>query len=174
MNVTFFNDQIHTVVTHNPFIVERWISDIENSHHRRLHRLIVGLDVEWRPNRIRNSIENPAATLQLCVGHRCLIFQLLHASHFPQLLKDFLGNPNYTFVGVKIDGDVKKLMKDHGLEVAKAVDLGSLAEENGRMELRYAGLKIFAREVLGKEVEKRTPVRWSEWDNVCLTPAQNY
>ncbi|KAA8517893.1 hypothetical protein F0562_015367 [Nyssa sinensis] len=171
-DITFFNDQIHTLVTRAPSLVDGWIAEIENIHSRRLHRLIVGLDVEWRPNRSRH-INNPAATLQLCVGRRCLIFQLLYTSYFPQSLVDFLSNPNYTFVGAGINGDVEKLIEDHDLVVARTVDLGKLAsEEYGIRQLRNAGLKTLAREVLGKEVAKPKRITMSRWDNEWLTPAQ--
>jgi len=170
-DVTFFDTQIHTLVTHSPSFVDTWISDIENFHSRRLHRLIVGLDVEWRPN--NRYIDNPGATLQLCVGKRCLIFQLLYAPAIPQTLIDFLGNPNYTFVGVGIAEDVEKLIGDHDLVVPNAVDLRFLAADAyGLPELRNAGLKGLSRRLLGKEVEKPRRITMSRWDNEWLTADQ--
>lgn len=55
-NVTF-----ETSVTRSASTVSAWINKIEIANESRLHRLIVGLDVEWRPN------FNPVATIQLCV-----------------------------------------------------------------------------------------------------------
>uniref|UniRef100_A0A7N2KYH8 Uncharacterized protein n=1 Tax=Quercus lobata TaxID=97700 RepID=A0A7N2KYH8_QUELO len=72
-------------------MVDSWLSDIYRIHHRRLQRLIVGFDNEWRPSFNRN-IQNSVATLQLCVGRRCLIFQLVYAAHFPNSLIEFLGD----------------------------------------------------------------------------------
>ncbi|KAL7194737.1 hypothetical protein ACSBR1_035049 [Camellia fascicularis] len=63
-------------------------------------------------------------------------------------LFDFLNNPIYAFVGVGIHTDVQKLTEDYGLSVATTVDLCSLAAECGMIELRNAGLKNLAREVL--------------------------
>ncbi|KAL7255291.1 hypothetical protein ACSBR1_009444 [Camellia fascicularis] len=60
-NVTFFIDQIHTLVTRSPFLVDSWISEITTIHHPILHCLIIGLDIEWRPN--NRFHDNPAATL---------------------------------------------------------------------------------------------------------------
>ncbi|KZV14929.1 Werner Syndrome-like exonuclease [Dorcoceras hygrometricum] len=91
-DVHFFGDSIHTTVTHDPEVVSRWISDLDSD------KRIVGLDVEWRPCFNRNT-SNPAATLQLCVGRRCLIFQLLHSRIVPPSLIGFLSNPSYTFSG---------------------------------------------------------------------------
>ncbi|KAI7979844.1 hypothetical protein LOK49_Contig235G00006 [Camellia lanceoleosa] len=78
-NVTFFTDQIHTLVTRSPFFVDSWISEITAIHHPLLHRLIIGLDIEWRPNN-RFYDNHAATTLQLYVGRRCLIFQLIYSS----------------------------------------------------------------------------------------------
>ncbi|EXC30708.1 hypothetical protein L484_027883 [Morus notabilis] len=72
-------------------------------------------------------ISNPIVTLQLCVGRRCLIFQLLYAHSIPSSLHEFLRNNNYRFVGVRIIDDVKKLDTDYALLVTRALDLGALA-----------------------------------------------
>ncbi|KAI7998654.1 Werner Syndrome-like exonuclease [Camellia lanceoleosa] len=170
-DVTFFTDQIHTLVTRSPFLVDSWISEITPIHLPLLHPLIVGLDIEWRPN--KNQFHDyPAATLQLCVGCRCLIFQLIYSPEIPQSLFDFLSNPIYTFVGVGIHTDVDKLTDDYGLSVATPVDLRSLAVDCGMIELRNAGLKTLAREVLGKEIEKPKRITTSRWDNKWLYPEQ--
>ncbi|KAI7994416.1 Werner Syndrome-like exonuclease [Camellia lanceoleosa] len=113
--------------------------------------IIIGFDIKWRPNNCFH--DNPTATLQLCIGHRCLIFQFIYSSQIPQSLFDFLNNPIYTFVGVGIHTDVDKLTKDYGLFVATTVDLRSLAADCDMIELRNAGLKNLAKEVLGKEIE---------------------
>ncbi|CAL5330548.1 unnamed protein product [Camellia sinensis] len=169
-DVTLFTDRIKTLVTRSPFLVDSWISEITAIHRRRLHRLIVGLDIEWRPN--DRYSDNPAATLQLCVGRRCLIFQLLYSPEIPQSLIDFLNNPIYTFVGVGINSDVEKLIEDYGLSVATTVDLRTLAADCGMTELRNAGLKTMAREVLGKVIEKPQRITRSRWDNEWLYPEQ--
>ena len=171
--VTFFGDTIQTLVTNTPAIVDSWIQNVENSHrHAGDHRLIVGLDVEWRPN-FNTRSENPVATLQLCVGRDCLIFQLLHAPTVPTSLIAFLRNPGYTFVGVGIDEDLEKLVVDYGLGVSRSVDLrGLAAHELNNMELRNAGLKRLGLEVLGKEVHKPRRVTMSRWDNFYLSIEQ--
>ncbi|KAF3442189.1 hypothetical protein FNV43_RR16105 [Rhamnella rubrinervis] len=166
-DVNLNNDSILTLVTHTPSMVDSWISDIERIHRRRLHRLIVGLDIEWRPN--FGPYRNRVATLQLCVGHRCLIFQLICAPAIPHSLLDFLGSDSYTFAGVGIQKDVEKLQMDYDLDVANAVDLAHLAaHELGSWNLRNAGLKGLAWEVLGIEIDKPIWVTLSRWDNQCL------
>ncbi|KAL8489209.1 hypothetical protein ACS0TY_024728 [Phlomoides rotata] len=172
-DVSFFNDSIFTTVTHDPDGVCDWISDIEYIHRRRLHRLIVGLDVEWRPSFSRGFF-NPVATLQICVGRRCLIYQIPHSPYIPQALVDFLSDSEYTFVGVGVGSDLNKLENDYGFGGdAHAVDLGWLAaEEYDRRELKNAGLRELGRIVLGVEVEKPRRVTLSRWDNRRLTGEQ--
>ncbi|GFS31384.1 hypothetical protein Acr_00g0017000 [Actinidia rufa] len=141
-DVNFFSDKIHTLVTHTPSYVDGWISEIEAIHRRRLRSLIVGLDIEWRPNNRYH--DNP-----------------------------FLTNPLYTFVGVGVDSDVEKLTDDYGISVATTVDLRSLAAaEYGVRELRNAGLKDLAMQVLGKEVVKPRWITMSRWDNEYLSASQ--
>ncbi|GFY84644.1 hypothetical protein Acr_03g0014180 [Actinidia rufa] len=170
-DVNFFSDKIHTLVTHTPSYVDDWISEIEDIHRNRLHSLIVGLDIEWRPNNRYH--DNPVATLQLCVDRRCLIFQLIYAPFVPQSLDRFLANPLYSFVGVGVDNDVEKLANDYDLSVATTVDLRSLAAaEYGVREMRNMGLKDLAMQVLGKEVVKPRWITMSRWDSEYLSASQ--
>ncbi|PHT85613.1 hypothetical protein T459_07719 [Capsicum annuum] len=137
-------------VTKNAAVVNDWI----NSHRRRLHKLLVGLDIEWLPC-FSPEENHPVALLQFCVGRRCLLFQLLHKDAVPRFLVDFLMDPNFKFVGVGVKRDAEKLLRDHKLLVANTVDLNQLAlsvygeEVYGKM-----GLKRMAKEVLGKVMEK--------------------
>ncbi|KAL2548123.1 Polynucleotidyl transferase [Forsythia ovata] len=88
--VNFFEDIIHTLLTHDPNMVSQWLSDIESLNNHSGNRLIVGLDIEWRPN--NQYYKNPVATLQLCVGLRCLIYQLIHSPYVSSLFINFLSN----------------------------------------------------------------------------------
>ncbi|OVA16745.1 3'-5' exonuclease domain [Macleaya cordata] len=167
--VTFHEDQINTVVTQTASIVDDWVSNIHRDFNRILNNLVVGFDIEWRPTFNRNQ-ENKAALLQLCVGHRCLIFQFLYADHIPRSLIEFLNNPNFTFVGVGIDEDVEKLLYDHELGVANTLDLRHLAVQKlNKNELSKAGLKGLTEAVLGLELKKPKKVTMSRWDVEYLT-----
>ncbi|XP_038906336.1 Werner Syndrome-like exonuclease [Benincasa hispida] len=171
-DITFDNDAILTLLTACLSVVDMWISEILRIHRRRLHRLVVGLDIEWRPN-FNRRYRKPVATLQLCVGRRCLIFQLIHTSEIPESLIDFLEDDTFTFVGVGIDQDVQQLYNDYDLKVANTVDLRELAaNEMERDDLKNAGLKILGREVLGREIDKPRNVTLSQWDRQCLSPGQ--
>ncbi|GFP83807.1 werner syndrome-like exonuclease, partial [Phtheirospermum japonicum] len=123
---------------------------------------------------LQPSHQQPAATLQLCVDRRCLIFQLIHAPSIPKSLVDFLANPNHTFVGIGIDQDLEKLEEDYEFGFrTNTVDLrGLAADKYGQPELKRAGLKGLAGVVLQKDFEKPKRVTMSRWDNQWLTPAQ--
>ncbi|KAM3219516.1 hypothetical protein P3L10_024047 [Capsicum annuum] len=49
-NYRLYNVTFETSVTRSASTVSAWINKIEIANESRLHRLIVGLDVEWRPN----------------------------------------------------------------------------------------------------------------------------
>ncbi|KAL1554727.1 exodeoxyribonuclease I [Salvia divinorum] len=174
-DVTFFGDSVFTTLTWDPTIASQWISEVEAVYRRRIDggHLIVGLDVEWRPS-FRRYVTNPAATLQLCVGRRCLIFQLIHSPSVPPSLVAFLANPRHTFVGIGITADLKKLEEDYEFGFnTNTVDLRELAAERyGRRDLKNYGVKSLAALVLEKEVEKPKSVTMSRWDNPWLTPTQ--
>ncbi|MCE2056088.1 hypothetical protein HAX54_044028 [Datura stramonium] len=167
-DVYFYSDRILTTVTSDPDIVTDWINEIEFLHRRRLNRLIVGLDIEWRPSFNRYQ-QNPVATLQLCVGRRCLIFQLVYCEYIPDALTEFLLNPCYAFVGVGIKNDVEKLEEDYEISVENVVDLRQLAADlYNSTNLRRAGLKTLCQVVLGREMEKPRHITMGRWDNEWL------
>ncbi|TXG70222.1 hypothetical protein EZV62_005157 [Acer yangbiense] len=176
-DVNFFDDSIRTLVTNCPSMVESWMSEIKLIHQQRLGRLIVGLDIEHHPN-FNYKNEHPVATLQLCVGHRCLIFQMIHAPDIPQCLEDFLLNDKYSFVGVKVDEDAEKLKNDYNLSVGNAIDLRTLAAEHVEVlgmnmkELKQAGLKGLSERILGKKLEKPKKIQLSNWDDRKLSSDQ--
>ncbi|XP_009782298.2 3'-5' exonuclease-like [Nicotiana tabacum] len=141
----------------------------------RLHRLIVGLDIEWKPNFNSSAVaaQNPVATIQLCVGNYCLIYQILHSPKIPRRLRNFLQNDDYRFLGVGIKSDVKKLWDDYGLDVLNTVDLREWAAvELEKKDLRTAGLKDLVKEIVGKEIVKPKSVTMSDWDQRRLSPKQ--
>uniref|UniRef100_A0A803NYI2 3'-5' exonuclease domain-containing protein n=1 Tax=Cannabis sativa TaxID=3483 RepID=A0A803NYI2_CANSA len=163
---------VRTLVTISASMVDSWIEDIKRINNQSLGHLIVGLDVEWRPS-FNRYVENPVAIIQLCVGPRCLIFQLLHADSVPSSLAEFLGNADYSFVGVGVGADVEKLLVDYQLSVRKPVELGNLAANKyGDRSLKNAGLKRLASFVLGMQIEKPKRITMSRWDNPYLNSSQ--
>ncbi|KAG8055511.1 hypothetical protein GUJ93_ZPchr0001g32326 [Zizania palustris] len=170
--VAFGDDDIHATLTDSGDVVDDWLDEILRIHRRRLNYLVVGLDVEWRPFG-RFSEPNPVSLLQICVGRRCLIFQILRADYVPESLFDFVADDRFTFVGVGIDNDVTKLRDQYGLEVEDAVDLRHLAADKmGKPELRSTGLQGLVSEVMDVWLEKPHHVRVSAWDAPRLSKPQ--
>jgi hypothetical protein len=173
-NVTFEDYVITTTVTSSGRAVERWIAEVLSVHRPggvRNNLIPVGLDVEWRPS--YGGPHNKAATLQLCVDRRCLIFQLLHADHFPAALAGFLGDRGILFYGVGVRQDAERLRADHCLTVANAVDLrGGVADWLNRPDLRQASLVAIVGAVMGVELVKPHRVTMSRWDARRLSDEQ--
>ncbi|CAL4961532.1 unnamed protein product [Urochloa decumbens] len=164
--VSFDEDCIDTTLTDSGDVVEWWLAETYRMH-RRGH--VAGLDVEWRPA----LTQSPVAVLQLCVGHRCLVFQILRADRVPAMLAAFLADPRFTFVGVGVRDDAAKLRAGYALRVANAVDLRRLAADaTGRPELLRAGLQALAWQVMGVQMEKPYHVRTSAWDAPVLSDDQ--
>ncbi|KAM7514124.1 hypothetical protein LguiA_003707 [Lonicera macranthoides] len=168
-DITYYNDNIQAVVTCSATVVDRWINEITRIHRRKLHKLVIGIDTEWRLNANKS-----IAILQLCVGRRCLIFQLHHAQEIPASLYAFLNNTNFTFVGVGIGQDVQKLSDHRKLSVGGCVkDLQPLAASvYNDKEFEKMGLKRMASAVLGKVMDKPKHITLSKWDAKRLSYAQ--
>ncbi|XP_031127726.1 Werner Syndrome-like exonuclease [Ipomoea triloba] len=166
--VHFHGNNLLVTVTKRAAEVDEWVNEILHNYCHALHNLVVGLDIEWHP--CSEGEHNPAATLQLCVGERCLIFLLLHKDFIPRSLLAFLAHPRFTFVGVGVQDDADKLLQDHGLAVTNVADLRRLAEMVYRSEeYRRMGLKKMAWRILGRVMEKPREVTLSNWDSKNLT-----
>ena len=133
--VSFDGDHFDATLTKSGDEVESWVNKTYRIHRRCRHTLVAGLDVEWRPARE----PSPVAVLQVCVGRRCLVFQILRADYVPDALAGFLADRRFVFVGVGVRDDAARLRDGYGLEVSRAVDLARLAARTlGRPELRCA------------------------------------
>ena len=168
-DVISYHDHILTTVTRRGTDVDQWINDIMIKHREQLDKLVIGIDTEWCLNATKS-----IAILQLCVGHRCLIFQLLHADEIPASLYAFLNNANFTFVGVGVEHDVRKLSEYRELHVGgRTMDLrheAALIYDDD--EIKCMGLKGLAKKVLNMEMEKPRDITLSRWDDVSLSLAQ--
>ena len=170
--VNFSGALIHTTVTSSAEDVDRWLSRLYHTRKRRSSSTLVGLDIEWRPY-YRPSDRNPVAIMQICIGHHCLIFQLLHADTIPESLVHFLANPEFTFVGVGVKEDADKLLDDYKLGVGCTLDLAQTAAEKFQVpDFGRRGLKRLAMELIGKVMEKPKHVTLSEWDTKKLSYEQ--
>uniref|UniRef100_A0A0E0JLZ8 3'-5' exonuclease domain-containing protein n=1 Tax=Oryza punctata TaxID=4537 RepID=A0A0E0JLZ8_ORYPU len=164
---------IRTTITSSHYLAARFINEIARERHEG--GLIVGIDTEWRKADGKKGYK--LAVLQLCVGRRCLVFQIYQAGNVvPRELAEFLADPGVRFVGVGVDGDVQRLAEECNLRVACTVDLrGAAAAVLGRPELASAGLKSLALTVMGVRMEKAKGITMSKWGEPTLTWEQvNY
>jgi ribonuclease D len=152
---------ICTTVTNSGDAVKLFLKEV----YKYGQRLVVGVDTEWRTIYHRDGHHtHRMAVLQLCVGYRCLVFQIVRADYVPAVLKAFLACPDHSFVGVGVDNDVERLYVDCKLLLANAVDLRYVAAEVlNRAELKYMGLKALTREVIGVDIDKPVEVTKSRW-----------
>lgn len=168
--VRFSTQIIDTTVTNEASGAEDWIRTVRAAHSGG--RIIVGLDCEWKPQYSRWA-HNKVATLQLCVGNKCLILQLFHMDYIPQSVKDFLNGDDVILVGVGVDGDATKLRNDYGVVCGEFMDLDQLCRDFlALLGQRHLGLKGYAREVLGLNMEKPKRVTMSNWEVRSLSEAQ--
>ncbi|CAI0380091.1 unnamed protein product [Linum tenue] len=165
--IHFSGEAIETTVTSRASVVDNWVQSIPAGR-----KLIVGLDCEWRPN-TTPLMNNKTALLQLCVGTKCLILQLFYLDYIPQSLKDFLRDPNHTFVGVEVERDVAKLGADYGLSCTSVVDVREVTLAKWpNIFWRKPGLKDIAKKVAGISMPKPMNVCRSDWQQRILEEKQ--
>ncbi|XP_010674792.2 3'-5' exonuclease-like [Beta vulgaris subsp. vulgaris] len=161
--VTFGGANIVTTLTDKEEVIDDWVAEILPRYIADDKSTVVGLDIEWRPHEI-SSMSNKSATLQLCIDNKCLIVQLFYLDYLPQSLKNFMGWPKFTFVGVEVDDDVAKLKDEYGLICATSKDIQAHALARWPMRwYRKPGLKVLARNVVGLYRAKPRHVCKSDW-----------
>nr|XP_043625874.1 Werner Syndrome-like exonuclease [Erigeron canadensis] len=169
--VNYDNKTIETTVTKKATVVSQWVREVMLAQANE-PKVVVGLDVEWRPNTV-SYLTNKSATLQLCIGTKCLILQLFYMDEIPHSLKNFLLNPRFTFVGVEVEKDIEKLKNEYGLDCAKNADIrAATIRKWPSMYYRKPGLKHLARDVVNLHMEKPLNVCRSNWDAQVLTEDQ--
>ncbi|CAH9133832.1 unnamed protein product [Cuscuta epithymum] len=162
--VHFFDTHIFVTVTKTPSVVRKWIATTVYLRNRRrlFGQLVIGVAVQWNPYR---GNDPPAHTLQLCVGCRCLIFQLSHATTVPLILRRFLLDETNTFVGIWNGSDQKKLEMEHGLDIHRLLDLRRYVETDEGDSLLTASVEAIVSECLGFEgVYLDQAISMSRWD----------
>ncbi|XP_074318826.1 3'-5' exonuclease-like [Silene latifolia] len=167
--VTFAGKTIETTVTKSASTITDWINQIP--FNTLTTNQVVGLDLEWRPHPVR-SMSNTTATLQLCVDTKCLIVQLFYVDFIPQSLKDFLSSSAFTFVGVEVADDARKLKSEYGLECNKTDDVRAAAMRKWPYRFRRPGLKDLAFDLLGLRMDKTKRVTLTDWQAEVLTMDQ--
>ena len=114
-------------VTIEATTLEDWIRGVKGEFLDAAEVKCVGLDCEFTYSRGKHCSLAPekkqrAAVLQLCVAYQCLVFQICHADYVPDLLKEFLADPDIKFCGAAIQNDQNRL-KYYGITIPGAIDL---------------------------------------------------
>ncbi|CAK9032709.1 Werner syndrome ATP-dependent helicase homolog (Exonuclease WRN) (Focus-forming activity 1) (FFA-1) [Durusdinium trenchii] len=133
------------------------------------NRQPVGFDLEWPPDRMKDS-NNPIALMQFSDDETALLVRTHRTERWlPNILKQVLSSENCQKICVGWDGaDKKKMKSSFELEVAGLLDLATLASQKG---LRERGLKALA-EHFGLHMKKETRVARSNWAALHLTEDQ--
>ncbi|KAG0227637.1 hypothetical protein BGW42_002810 [Actinomortierella wolfii] len=103
----------------------------------------VGFDSETTVYRTwESSTNNRTSILQIATEDVCLIVQLFYMTRegqergrIPDILREFLEDPNQLKVGVSIENDAAELLRGYGLKVQGLVDLGKMALEKNSTSL---------------------------------------
>ncbi|XP_057787670.1 uncharacterized protein LOC131004918 [Salvia miltiorrhiza] len=160
---------VRTTVTAKASVVRRWVYNIRYRHRfrLRLRRLVVGLGVQWVPG------HDFSATLQLCVGTNCLIFQIDRARHCPAILRRFLVHPDVILVGLWNRMDAGMLIRSrHAVKVGRLVDVRNVANDFMGCHLG-ASTGQLAEDILGMHgMYKDELVGRSDWNAETLNGEQ--
>ncbi|CAN0004978.1 unnamed protein product, partial [Scytosiphon promiscuus] len=137
---------------------------------------VIGLDIEWEISAAGAPV-NPPATIQLAAGKVVVIFHVLHGQRavpveLPTELVDLLEDDTLTKTGVGIKGDCTRLSDFYGVQVARVVDLRSLAVERKVEVGLRRGLADLCVHLLGVSLPKDPSVRISRWNSAKLSQEQ--
>ncbi|KAK3194317.1 hypothetical protein Dsin_025627 [Dipteronia sinensis] len=93
--------------------------------------------------------------------------------YIPESLKNFLSDPNLTFVGVNLARDLAKLKNEYVLRCSSIADVRDLTLKRWPNAFyRKLGLKDVARLVVGLVLPKPTDVYRSDWQSRVLDDLQ--
>ena len=145
---------------------------------------IISLDAEWdtRTNRSGQVVASfKTAVIQL--GYRdsegrmsALLAQVFRHQKLPQALVALFAEPDISFVGVCISGDLKRIAKDFKcpecIENTNCVNLGSHARKRDVVRNGTASLEKLVQLTLGEKLDKSPSLRLSRWSCPELCDAQ--
>jgi len=143
----------------------------------------LGLDVEWKPNRVKGAPERPVALIQLASRHEVLLFHIYRVGQLPPFLTALLEDPEIKKVGVNVKGDVAKLYKDWKVDVKGAEDLSELTWEVDAEHWHAArnsgkcspiGLAKLVERYLVLKLDKPKSVQQSDWERVLDERQRTY
>ncbi|XP_048451379.1 Werner syndrome ATP-dependent helicase homolog isoform X3 [Rhincodon typus] len=131
----------------------------------------IGFDIEWPPTYIKGKV-GKVALIQLCASEKkCYLFHISSMSGFPSGLKRLLEDEAIKKVGVGIDGDHWKLMRDCDIKLRGFVELTDMANQKLKCAEKWS-LNGLVQQLCGKQLWKDASVRCSDWDTFPLSVEQ--
>ena len=126
---------------------------------------VVGLDTETKPSFTRGT-HHKVSLVQISTLDHCFLFRL-NKTNFPLELADFLSDESVRKIGLSLRDDFSGLNKHQIFKPANFVDIQTIAQSYGIMELSLQ--KIYAI-LFGKKISKSQ--RLSNWESPELTEQQ--
>ncbi len=126
---------------------------------------VVGLDTETKPSFTRGT-HHKVSLVQISTLDHCFLFRL-NKTNFPVALSEFLADESVMKIGLSLRDDFSGLNKHHIFKPANFVDIQSIAQSYGIMELSLQ--KIYAI-LFGKKISKSQ--RLTNWESPELTEQQ--
>ena len=126
---------------------------------------VVGLDTETKPSFTRGT-HHKVSLVQISTLDHCFLFRL-NKTNFPPALADFLADESTKKIGLSLRDDFSGLNKHQVFKPANFVDIQTIAQSYGIMELSLQ--KVYAI-LFGKKISKSQ--RLSNWESPELTEQQ--
>ena len=135
----------------------------------------IGFDAEW-PTSFDSKRFNVISVIQMCFSlDYCYVFQVSQMTTFPPPLKYIIEHKNTVKVGVKVKGDIKKCIKDFGVDSEKSLtsfsDLSEMANQVFDRKQIW-GMSSLCQFLFQKDVWKGEQIRCSDWDKYPLSDHQ--
>lgn len=158
-------NQLPVVIFEGEITLVDELSKIDPAIQELRRSKVVGLDTETKPSFTRGT-HHKVSLVQISTLDRCFLFRL-NKTNFPPALADFLADESVRKIGLSLRDDFSGLNKHHIFKPANFVDIQSIAQSYGIMELSLQ--KIYAI-LFGKKISKSQ--RLSNWESPELTEQQ--
>ncbi|KAG8835844.1 hypothetical protein FRC17_000808 [Serendipita sp. 399] len=188
------SDQVDEAVGNDPDLPVYEFSSVQPEVSRKYIRSVVeacnelecvagpvGFDMEWRVP-WRGMPPRPVAVVQIASQRKVFIIQTsAMRGVFPRKLREILEDETIPKVGVNVQGDAKKLFKDHGVKIQNLVELSLMmrqaatemppkVDQQGR---KLVSLKEQARFYLQKTLVKNE-ARIGDWERILDSVQLDY
>ena len=156
--------------------LQQWRARVDAPGAASVGAMLVGFDVEWRPNFVKGSAPNRVALLQLSetAGLNVLTRLVGQKSLHPEIVA-LLTHPRVVLVGVGVKEDVWKLIRDYPQLAAPALggrvaDLGEVARKLGHVG--GFSLKKLAEHHDVPIAHKSKKLAMTNWEKTTLGPLE--